>query len=281
VKTDLIHRTTSSDGTKIAGRVVGDGPPLVLLHGSLYSGETAWEALLPHLTDRFTCWLPSVRGRGLSADSDDLSRERMFEDVVAFLDSIGQPVPVFGWSGGATAALGAAEMTETVAAVAAYEPGVLEVIDEETLSDLRHMVARARPELEQGRPAEAARLFSAFVSNDEELQAFVAQGLDEVVAPNVATDLAHWGNLDLTRPTPTSPAALASIAVPVLVLQGEQTLRSSWMERGTRHIAEHVRDAELRTVPGAGHAAPRRAPEALAAELVRFLDTSRDPAPRP
>ncbi len=115
----------------------------------------------------------------------------------------------------------------------------------------------------------------------EELQGFVAQGLNEVVAPNVATDLASWEGLDLTRPTPTSPAALATIAVPVLVLRGERTLRSTWMERGTRHIAEHVRNAEVRTVPGAGHAATRMVPEALAAELVRFVDTPREPAPQP
>lgn len=270
-----IHRTTSPDGTEIAGRVVGQGPPLVLLHGSLYCGETAWEALLPHLTGRFTCLLPSVRGRGLSAHSEDVTRERMFEDMVAFIDSIGQAVPVFGWSGGASAALGAAEVSDAVSAVAAYEPGVLEVIDEETLSDIGDMVARARVKVERGRAAEAALLFSAFACNDEELAAVVAQGRNEITAPNVATDLRYYENVDLTRPTPTSPDALATIDVPVLVLQGEKTALATWMDRGTSHVAEHVRDAEVRTVPGAGHSAPNFAPEALAAEIVRFLDTLR------
>jgi len=268
---DRIHKTVSSDGTEIAGRVVGQGPPLALLHGSLYCGETAWEELLPHLTGRFTCLLPSVRGRGLSARSEDLNRERMFEDMVAFLDSIGQPVNVFGYSGGATAALGAAEVTDAVAAVVAYEPGVLEVIDEETLSDLRDMVARARTEIEQGRPAEAARLFSAFVCNDEEQEAVVERGRNELAAPNVATDLAYFENLDLTRPTPASSAALATIDVPVLLLKGERTKLSTWMEHGTRHITEQVHGVEVRTVHGAGHAAPAMAPKALAHEIKSFL----------
>ena len=275
---DRIHCTTSADGTEIAGRVVGQGPPLVLLHGSLYCGETAWEALLPHLTGHFTCLLPSVRGRGLSADSDNLSRERMFEDMVAFIESIGQTVPVFGWSGGATAALGAAEVSDDVAAVAAYEPGVLESIDEETLRDLGDMVVRAREEVERGRPAEAARLFSAFVCNDEELATVVANGRNEVAAPNVETDLRYYENADLTRPTPTSPDALATIDVPVLLLRGEQTALATWMDRGLSHVSEHVHDIEVRTVPGAGHGAPNLAPEPLAAELVRFFDA---PAQRP
>ncbi len=275
---DRIHRTTSADGTEIAGRVVGHGPALVLLHGSLYSGETAWEALLPHLAGRFTCLLPSVRGRGLSADSEDLSRERMFEDMVAFIESIGEPVPVLGWSGGATAALGAAEVSDAVSAVAAYEPGVLEAIDEETLRDIGDMVARARIEVERGRPAEAARLFSAFVSNDEELADVVASRRNEVAAPNVETDMRYYENVDLTRPTPTSPDALATIDVPVLLLRGEQTALATWMDRGTAHLTEHVRDIEVCTVPGAGHGAPYLEPEALAAELVRFLDA---PAPQP
>jgi pimeloyl-ACP methyl ester carboxylesterase len=62
--TDRIHRTNSRDGTEIVGRVVGDGPPLVLLHGGLGCGETAFPALLPHLSDHYTCFLPSTRAAG-------------------------------------------------------------------------------------------------------------------------------------------------------------------------------------------------------------------------
>ena len=53
----------SADGTEIVGRVRGQGPPLVLVHGALGDGEVAYEALVPHLADRFTCYTPSTRGR--------------------------------------------------------------------------------------------------------------------------------------------------------------------------------------------------------------------------
>jgi hypothetical protein len=71
-------------------------------------------------------------------------------------------------------ALGAAEQTLAVSSVVAYEPAVFDEIDEETFADFTGTLARMTEEVEQGRPAEAARLFSAFVCTDEELTAVVA-----------------------------------------------------------------------------------------------------------
>jgi pimeloyl-ACP methyl ester carboxylesterase len=273
---ERIHRTVSADGTEIAGRVVGQGPPLVLLHGASYCGETAFDELLPHLTDHYTCFLPSTRGRGLSADSDDFANERLFEDVLAFVDSLGQPVPLFGWSGGGMAALGAAASTDAVSSVIAYEPGVLEVFDDELVGSLIDTVARMTVEVEQGRPAEAARLFMGLVCNDEELEASIAKGRHEVAAPNIPADLRMFENLDPTGPSLTDPDLLATITAPILLLQGGRT--KPWFERGNRHVLEHAPNAENRIIPGAGHGGPGLAPEAVAGELLRFLQGTPAPA---
>lgn len=273
-----IHRTTSTDGTEIAGRVVGQGPPLVLIHGGAFCGETAWEAMLPHLTDRFTCFLPSTRGRGLSADAHEHSVQRQTEDVTAFVDSIGQPVPLFGWSGGGLWALGAAEQSDAVTAVVAYEPAVFETIDEETFAQMRATLARMTEEVDQDRPAEAARLWLAFAGNDDELATMVADDLHEVAAPNVSADLRALQNVDSTAPSATDPAALATITAPVLVLQSDRPALS-WFERMNQHVADHVSDGEIRTIPGAGHWGPVLAPQPTAAELIRFLATTGDPQP--
>src|SRR5829696_9245508 len=115
---ERIHRAVSADGTEIAGRVRGRGPALVLVHGGIGDGDIAWEALLSHLTDRFTCYLPSTRGRGLSSDNPDHSPARLEEDVTAFVDSIGEPVCLVGWSGSGAWVLGAATRSGSVAAVA-------------------------------------------------------------------------------------------------------------------------------------------------------------------
>jgi pimeloyl-ACP methyl ester carboxylesterase len=271
-----IHRTVSADGTEIAGRVVGQGPPLVLLHGAVYCGETAFDELLPHLSDHFTCFLPSTRGRGLSADSDDFTGERLLEDVMAFIDSVGQPVPTFGWSGGGMFALGAAASTAAVSSVIAYEPPVFDEIDDEFMGTFIDTVTRMSVEVEQGRPADAARLFMGLVCNEEELETSIAKGRHEVAAPSIPADVRMFENLDPTGPSMTDPDLLATITAPILLLQGDRT--KPWFERGIRHVLEHAPNAENRIIPGAGHAGPGLAPEAVAGELVRFLQGTPEPA---
>jgi pimeloyl-ACP methyl ester carboxylesterase len=273
---ERIHRTTSADGTEIAGRVVGQGPPLVLLHGAIYCGETAFEELVPLLADDYTCFLPSTRGRGLSADSDEFTGLRLLEDVTAFVDSIGQPVPMFGWSQGGMLALGAAASTDAVTSVIAYEPAVPDQIDDEFMGSFVETVASMSAEVEQGRAEEAARLFMGLVLNDEEIEASIAKGRHEVAAPSIPADLRLFANLDLTGPSLTDPDLLATIKVPVLLLQGERT--TPWFERGNRHVVEHTPECENRVIPGAGHGGPGLAPEAVASELTRFLEGAPEPA---
>ncbi len=268
-----LHRTTSTDGTEIVGRVVGQGPPLVLLHGGVFCGQTAWEAMLPHLTDRFTCFLPSTRGKGLSAHAHQYSLQWQQEDVMAFIDSIGQPVPLFGWSGGGLNALGAAEHSDAVTAVVAYEPAVFETIDEETFAELGAVLSRMTEEVEQDRPAEAARQFLTFISNDDELATVLAEDLHTVTAPNQLADLRVLHNVDPAAPSATDPAALADITAPVLLLEGDRPAQA-WFPRMNQHVANHVPDCEIRTISGAGHVGPVLAPEATAAELSRFLATT-------
>ena len=83
------HYVTTSDGVIIGGTVHGQGPALVLLQGLIGDGDLDWDRLVGHLTGRFTCHLPSLRGRGLSGDHPDLSWGRLVNAVLAYVDSIG------------------------------------------------------------------------------------------------------------------------------------------------------------------------------------------------
>jgi pimeloyl-ACP methyl ester carboxylesterase len=160
---DRIHRAVSSDGTQIAGRVHGQGPPLVLVHGRAHDGDIAWEAMLPYLTDRFTCYLPSTRGRGLSAVSPDHSPPRLQEDFNTFVGSVGDPVFLAGWSTGGPWALGAAAHNASVAAVAVYEPTVIPVMQEGERASLRAMAEQMGVAAGTGRLVDAARSFHAWL----------------------------------------------------------------------------------------------------------------------
>jgi pimeloyl-ACP methyl ester carboxylesterase len=275
---DRIHRAVSADGTEIVGRVRGQGPPLVLVHGALYDGDSAWSEMLPHLTDRFTCYLPSTRGKGLSGASDDIVPHRMLEDVTAFVDSIGEPVALAGWSGGGMLVLGAVARSHAVTAVAAYEPAVFEVLDDESSALMAETVRRMAEQAERGRLFEVARIFNQLVANDEEQEAVLASGRLELAVPNMPTELQMFAQIrDASGPSPTDPSLLAAITAPVLLLQGDRT-PWRWFADGIRFVAEHVADCEVRTVPGAGHGAPGLMPAAVAEELTRFFAGTHAPA---
>jgi len=61
-----MHRVTSADGTRIAYKQHGDGPPLVLLHGGSGSHES-FDRLVPHLAESFALLVGEHR------DDDDLA----------------------------------------------------------------------------------------------------------------------------------------------------------------------------------------------------------------
>ena len=101
-----METVTSRDGTHIAYERSGEGPPLVLVHGTTAAHFT-WELVLPELQKHFTVYAIDRRGRGESGGTDyDYEIEREFEDVVTLIDSIGGTVGLLGHSYGAICARG-------------------------------------------------------------------------------------------------------------------------------------------------------------------------------
>jgi pimeloyl-ACP methyl ester carboxylesterase len=267
--TDRVHRAVTDDGTEIAGRLHGQGPALVLVHGICADGELAWAPLLARLTDQFTCHAISTRGRGLSGDHPDHTKERLVEDVRAYADSLGQPVALMGLSAGGMLVLGAAARSEVVSAVVAYEPAVFEAMRPEDAEQLMDVIGRLTAEAEQGRPVEAVRTFLQFVCNDEEVAAIEAFGGFEPFVRSLPVDLAEFAAA-LEGPSPTDPASLARITAPTLLLHGGRT-RQRWFRDGIGFAGEHLPHAEVRELPEAGHIGPIARSEDVAADLLAFL----------
>lgn len=277
---ERIQRAESGDGTEIAGTIHGQGPPLVLVHAGLGDGELDWGAALPFLKERFTCYCMSTRGRGLSADHPDQSIERQVEDVVAFVESMGEPVGLAGPSGGAMFVLGAAARTEAIAAAAVCDPLAFELLGEEDEVRLHDAVERMAALTDEDRLEEAARDWMTEWANDDEMTAMAESGYLEACAEFVPMLLrVLQQDDDHDGYSPTDPAVLQRITAPVLILQGSEAEAVwPWFTESVHHVAEHVSDSQVSEVPGAGHMGTWVKPESYAEELVSFFEAALEPA---
>ena len=270
-----IHRAVSADGTPIVGRVHGQGPALVLVPGGPADGETAWGALLPHLTDHFTCYALNTRGRALSGDHPDHSRARLVEDVVAFVDSIGESVVLFGHSAGGAHALEAAAHTAAVGTLVLYEPTLTELADADRRARNAQAVTRVRHAMDEGRLIDAAWIFLEELAliNDTERAIAAEAGVAQAMAPLVPVVVNEAEQSGL--PQLSSLSLLDRVTMPVLLLHGSRTAR--FYEQVVAYLADRLVDCRVREIPQVGHLGPELEPEPVSAELTRLLGAAVPP----
>jgi pimeloyl-ACP methyl ester carboxylesterase len=115
-------QAVSADGTTIGYRLVGAGPPLLVLHGAMQLGLSQRD-LARALADRFTVVLADRRGRGASGPFGDWTLAREVEDVAALRAATGA-TRAFGVSSGALILLNAA-LSQPFEALALFEPPLL------------------------------------------------------------------------------------------------------------------------------------------------------------
>lgn len=79
----------------------------------------------------------------------DLSFSRLVDDTLTYVDSLGEPTALAGWSGGAGLALAVAAQSDAVHALAPFEPNTLRgvrIVDDAATLDGRTGIAIGRHE---------------------------------------------------------------------------------------------------------------------------------------
>jgi pimeloyl-ACP methyl ester carboxylesterase len=255
---------TSKDGTRIACWRNGEGPPLVLIHGTA-ADHGRWRPVLPAFEERFTVCAVDRRGRGGSGDSDDYAIEREFEDVAAVVDSLGEPVNLLGHSYGALCALEAALLAKNVFRLVLYDPGIevagQEIYPHEVIERLEALlgagdrdgvvattmreVAGLPPETVEymrSQPVWQARLDAAHTI-PRELQAVKAYGLDA--------------------------KRFRDLGVPTLLLSGGDSPAA--LKKAGEAVDETLPHSRMVVMSGQGHAAMDTGTDLFTTEVLRFL----------
>lgn len=249
----------SKDGTPIACSVGGDGPPVVLVHGTSGS-DFSWARVGPYLEDRHTVYAVQRRGRGRSGDGPEYSLQREAEDVAAVLAAIGEPVGLVGHSFGANCCLEASLLTTNLRRLVLYEPAVGFPVDEPLLREIDALVAAGRTEA-----ATEAYLRSVGLAEEEIALIRTSPTWSERAAA------AHtFGREDrAAEGRSVTPERFADMRVPTLLLTGSAS--PSGFRRSIDLVDAALQDGTIHVLEGQGHAANVAAPELLAAEIIDFL----------
>lgn len=240
---------TPSRPLDLARTVVGEGPPVVVLHGLLGRARN-WLSVARALEAAFAFHLVDLRNHGASPWADEMSYPAMAGDVAALIESLGgEPVRVVGHSMGGkvamTLALSRPELVERLVVV-----DIAPVPYAQGYDDLIRAMLSVPLHIAQRRADVDAALREGVP--DPALRGFLLQNLD------IADGRAAWQpNLETllrTMPALTRfPTELAGRTFdgPVTCLRGA---RSDYVgPAGETALRGYFPAAAVATVPDAGH----------------------------
>lgn len=269
LKSEAMQRIPSSDA-EIAFEILGDGPPVVLLH-PFPSSHEAWLPAAQALTARYRVILPDLRGHGESdVGEGPATMDKHVADLTRILDHA-----QVGRAAFAGVSLGGYALFEFWRRV----PG--------RIAALALIDTRAQADSDAGR---AGRLQAAAEVLEHGVEPFIDSMLPKLLGKTThATrpDLVEGAKRTMMKMSPQdislvqkgmaerpdSVSTLKSISVPALVVVGEEDVLTP--PDAAQLMRENIRGSQLRTIPRAGHYAVWEQPEEVGRALRQFLDSLR------
>lgn len=251
------NRIDIGRGVTLSYEDVGEGQPLLLIHGFTGTGVGHMSLLIDAFRADYRVLAPDLRGYGDSRPPDrDFPPDfyqRDADDLGAFLQQLGcDPVVVMGFSDGAEAALLlAATYPQLVRAVVAW--GVSGVISPEELAS----VERWLPVSAWGADRESWRQEIIERHGEEQLEPMITGWVEAARAITAA-----GGNICYRQ--------AADISCPVLLLNGDGEVGNT--VRDVKALAERIPNCRLEFVAGSDHGIQYDQPETLIALIRAFLD---------
>ncbi|QDG65241.1 alpha/beta hydrolase [Pseudarthrobacter sp. NIBRBAC000502772] len=256
------HTLESADGTRIGYRRLGTGTPIVLVHGSISTGEQ-WLAVAEQLASSHTVYVMDRRGRGLSADADDYSLQTESDDIKAMLAVAGKGSALLGHSYGAICTLEAVRTGASVSSLVLYEPPL--PVDAPTAGAALGDYAAA---VEAGDGDAAMRVAAKHFLRitPEETEGLAASplwpGMVEL-SPTWTRELTEIDKTDVLI------EEYSQLDVPTLLLVGE--VSPTHLVGASRHLQQRLANVTHKIFPGQNHFAHVMDPTSVAETINAFL----------
>jgi pimeloyl-ACP methyl ester carboxylesterase len=257
----------SVDGTPLVVWVDGDGPALVMVHGSM-ADHTTFESFINALRDGSTSFAMDRRGFGASGDTTEAGYaiDREFEDVAAVVDAVaartGGPVALCGHSYGANCAMGAAALTSNVGHLVLYEPSLGLRYPPGSIDAIEAALARGDNE-----GAITAVLVGILEMTEDEIDAFRSNPLWPTrlaAAPTIPRECRVEDTWDY------QPGLFDAITAPTLLLTGSDSVPA--VTKATHDAAAAIPHAQIHVLAGHGHFAHKTDPTMVATLLHTFIN---------
>lgn len=256
----------SGDGTSVAVWVNGDGPPLVLVHGSI-ADHTTFEPFVEVLRDDLTTFSMDRRGFGASGDGAVYAIERDFEDVAAVVEAVasrtGGPVALWGHSYGANCVMGGAALTnDNVHHLVLYEPSLGLTYPPGSIDAIEDAVAAGDKEA-----AIVAVLVGILQMTEEEVDAMRSTPLWSArvaAAPTVPRECR------VEDAWVYEPGQFDAISAPTLLLTGSESIPA--LTKATYAAAAAIADSQIQVLEGHGHFAHKSDPAMVSETIRQFID---------
>jgi pimeloyl-ACP methyl ester carboxylesterase len=256
-----MQRITSPGGAIVSYDKYGSGPPLVLVHGAFSDHKTNWQFVKPLFEKQFTVYAIARRGRGETDTTEGHSLEDESGDVVAVIQSIGEPVFVLGHSYGAQTALAAAaKVPDSVRKLVLYEAPWPRVVGKDALARLEDL-------------AQAGDWEGLTVTFFRDRLSVPVEELDELRAtelwpPIIADAEASLGDLRALSRYNFTAERFRDLRVPVMLQIGTESPRDLYV---TDALAAVLPDVRIEELPGQAHEGMTTAPKMYAEAVSRFL----------
>lgn len=254
-------------GLRVAFELIGDGPPLVLVHGAVCDSRV-WQYQLDGLADEFSVLAWDAPGCGQSEDPPETFRLADYADVLAGLVTaldLG-PAHVLGHSFGSSLALELARRRPATVASLILVGGYAGWAGSLPVDEVERRLAfalGAADRLSDGfEPRSMPGVFSERMSS--EAAALLEASMSEI-RPTATRAMAHaLAEADLRD-------VLPAIGVPTLLVHGDADVRSPLTV--AEDLRRRIPGASLVVLPGLGHECILEDPDLVNAEVRGFLQT--------